>query len=134
MLLVKEVSIRCRFAMRILCYLSHRSFFELALDPISLWDMEEASSCQSGDWWRFWRHQCSCSMQLTTGKKREELFSCCWFGGFFWSGFIFILKSSLWQLTPGFDSRFLVEQRMWFYLESSPKFWFCLFYSRWMTY
>lgn len=53
MLLAKQVSIWCHFTMRILCYLSHRSFFELTLDPINLWDMEEVSSCQSGEWWHF---------------------------------------------------------------------------------
>jgi len=47
MLLVKQINIWCHFAMRALGNLSHRSFFELALDLLSLWDMEEAFSCQS---------------------------------------------------------------------------------------
>lgn len=89
-----------------------RSFFELTLDPISLWDMEEASSCQSGEWWHFWRRQCSCLVQLTTDKKREDvwgLFCCFFFVCLFWGGglIFFFSWKALWQLTPVFNSRSL---------------------------
>lgn len=122
MLFEKQMSIWCHFVMRILGYLSHRSF---------LWTHFRSSYpvahgggflLPESELWYFWSHRWSCLMLLTAGKKKN-----C-------SLFYLFLMLLIWQWTEGFSSHFWLSSVCDSTWNHQANFDYCLLWSGWVMY